>query len=104
MYPPFRTSLSLSDLHTNVMVLHSLTPFDLLVQTAVLFFNSPIHPFRLRVTMIWWRGVVIIRQVAYRIRLRVTMIWWRGVVEFVQNGTLGRASPTGGLHVRCINT
>ena len=32
----------MSDLHTHVMVLHSFTLFDLLVQTAVLFFNSPI--------------------------------------------------------------
>ena len=41
-YPPFRASLNLSDLHIHVMVLRSLTPIDLLVQSAVLLFNSPI--------------------------------------------------------------
>ena len=34
-YPPIRTSLSLSDPHTHVMVLHNVTPIDLLVQSAI---------------------------------------------------------------------
>ena len=41
-YPPFRISLSLSDLDTHAKVLHNVTPFVPLQQTAVLFFNSPI--------------------------------------------------------------
>ena len=35
-YPRFRTSLSLSDLHTHVKALHNFTPFDLQAQVAIL--------------------------------------------------------------------
>ena len=31
-------------------VLHNVTPFVLLQQTAILFFNSPIHPFNLQIS------------------------------------------------------
>ena len=80
MYPPFRTSLSLSDLHTHVMVLHSLTPFELLVQTAVLFFNSPI------------RIVFNEHNIRFRTKLRHLTYWlkWR-----VHSAIIG-----GSIHVK----
>ena len=40
VYPPLRTSLSLSDLHTHAKVLYNVTPIDLLIQSAILLVQN----------------------------------------------------------------